>query len=60
MSKSLGNAIYLKDDASTVAKKVKGMFTDPQHLHIEDPAIPRATQSLPTWTLSTPIREDCA
>lgn len=37
MSKSLNNAIYLKDDAATVAKKVKGMFTDPQHLRVEDP-----------------------
>ncbi len=37
MSKSLGNAIYLKDSSDIVAKKVKGMFTDPAHLKIEDP-----------------------
>lgn len=33
MSKSAGNAIYLSDDAKTVEKKVKGMFTDPNRIH---------------------------
>lgn len=37
MSKSLGNCIYLGDSADTVAKKVKGMYTDPNHLRVEDP-----------------------
>ena len=38
MSKSLGNCIYLSDDAKTVKKQVNGkMFTDPMHLRIEDP-----------------------
>ncbi|MBQ4422680.1 MAG: tryptophan--tRNA ligase [Clostridia bacterium] len=38
MSKSLGNCIYLSDDSKTVKKQVNGkMFTDPQHLRIEDP-----------------------
>lgn len=38
MSKSLGNCIYLSDDAKTVKKQINGkMFTDPQHLRIEDP-----------------------
>ncbi|MCR4642568.1 MAG: tryptophan--tRNA ligase [Lachnospiraceae bacterium] len=38
MSKSLGNCIYLSDDPKTVKKQVNGrMFTDPQHLRIEDP-----------------------
>jgi tryptophanyl-tRNA synthetase len=37
MGKSLGNAIFLSDDADTVAKKVKGMYTDPGHLRVEDP-----------------------
>lgn len=37
MSKSLGNAIYLSDDAATVKKKVMSMYTDPNHIHIEDP-----------------------
>ena len=37
MSKSLGNAIFLKDDAKTLEKKVKKMYTDPNHLRVEDP-----------------------
>ncbi|GHN30175.1 tryptophan--tRNA ligase [Lactobacillus delbrueckii] len=37
MSKSLGNAIYLSDDAETVKKKVMSMYTDPNHIHVEDP-----------------------
>lgn len=37
MSKSLGNGIYLSDSADEVAKKVKGMYTDPNHLRVEDP-----------------------
>ncbi|WP_281165889.1 tryptophan--tRNA ligase [Liquorilactobacillus sicerae] len=37
MSKSLGNCIYLSDDADTLQKKVMSMYTDPNHLHIEDP-----------------------
>ena len=37
MSKSLGNCIYLKDDSETVKKKVMGMYTDPNHLRVEDP-----------------------
>jgi tryptophanyl-tRNA synthetase len=37
MSKSLGNGIYLSDSADVVAKKVKGMYTDPGHLRVEDP-----------------------
>lgn len=37
MSKSLGNAIFLSDSPEEVAKKVKGMYTDPGHLRIEDP-----------------------
>lgn len=37
MSKSLGNCIYLSDDEETVRKKVMSMFTDPNHLRVEDP-----------------------
>lgn len=37
MSKSLGNCIYLSDSAEEVARKVKGMFTDPGHLQVSDP-----------------------
>ena len=37
MSKSLGNCIYLSDSADEVKKKVMGMYTDPDHLRVEDP-----------------------
>lgn len=37
MSKSIGNCIYLGDSSDAVAKKVKGMYTDPGHLRVEDP-----------------------
>ncbi len=37
MSKSLNNAIFLSDDADTVAKKVMNMYTDPQRLRASDP-----------------------
>ena len=36
MSKSLGNAIYLSDDAKTVEEKVQGMYTDPKRLRATD------------------------
>ncbi|MNJ93326.1 Tryptophan--tRNA ligase 2 [compost metagenome] len=37
MSKSLNNAIYLKDSADDIKKKVRLMYTDPNHLKVEDP-----------------------
>ncbi len=37
MSKSLGNCIYLSDTADEVVRKVKTMYTDPQHLQVSDP-----------------------
>ena len=37
MSKSLNNTIYLSDDTKTVKQKVMSMFTDPNHLRVEDP-----------------------
>ncbi len=37
MSKSLGNAIFLSDDADTLKKKVMSMYTDSNHLRVEDP-----------------------
>lgn len=37
MSKSLGNAIYLSDSTDEVAKKVMSMYTDPDHIRVEDP-----------------------
>jgi len=37
MGKSLGNAIFLSDLPDQVTKKVKGMYTDPNHLRVDDP-----------------------
>ncbi|WP_276855396.1 tryptophan--tRNA ligase [Enterocloster lavalensis] len=37
MSKSLGNCIYLSDTEDEVKKKIMSMFTDPNHLRVEDP-----------------------
>ena len=37
MSKSLGNCIFLKDDAKTVEKKIMSMFTDPNHIKVSEP-----------------------
>ncbi len=37
MSKSLGNGIYLADEADEVRKKVMSMYTDPDHIRVSDP-----------------------
>ena len=37
MSKSLGNCIYLSDTPKELKKKVNSMYTDPEHIHIEQP-----------------------
>ncbi len=37
MSKSLGNCIYLSDDEDTIREKVMSMFTDPNHIRVQDP-----------------------
>ncbi|MBP3458190.1 MAG: tryptophan--tRNA ligase [Lachnospiraceae bacterium] len=37
MSKSLNNCIYLSDSSEEVRKKIMGMFTDPNHLRVDDP-----------------------
>ena len=37
MSKSLGNAIYLKDSSDELWQKIRQMYTDPNHIRIEDP-----------------------
>ena len=46
MSKSLGNCIYLSDDADTVKQKVFSMYTDPNHLRVTDPG---DTKNNPTF-----------
>ncbi len=37
MSKSLGNAIFLSDSPDEVARKIRSMYTDPNHIHVNDP-----------------------
>jgi len=37
MSKSLNNYIHLKEESDVLKKKIMGMFTDPNHLRVEDP-----------------------
>lgn len=37
MSKSLNNAIYLSDSSDDIEKKVMAMYTDPSHIHVNDP-----------------------
>lgn len=37
MSKSLGNCIYLKDTSEEIKRKVMSMYTDPNHIKVEDP-----------------------
>jgi tryptophanyl-tRNA synthetase len=37
MGKSLGNAIYLSDSPDVIAQKVRSMYTDPHHVHVQDP-----------------------
>lgn len=47
MSKSLGNAIFLSDDAATVRKKVYGMYTDPNRIRAD---IPGNVEGNPVFT----------
>lgn len=47
MSKSLGNAIFLSDDAATVRKKVAGMYTDPKRIRAD---IPGTVEGNPVFT----------
>ena len=37
MGKSLNNAIYLKDSSETIERKIMNMYTDPNHLRVDDP-----------------------
>ncbi len=47
MSKSIGNAIFLSDDAATVAKKVHSMYTDPNRIRAD---IPGTVEGNPVFT----------
>jgi tryptophanyl-tRNA synthetase len=46
MSKSYGNAVLMRDDADTVAKKIRGMVTDPARVRRTDPGDP---EKCPVW-----------
>ncbi|KOF57057.1 MULTISPECIES: tryptophan--tRNA ligase [Clostridium] len=55
MSKSIGNAIYLSDEPDVVKKKVMSMFTDPNHLRVEDPG---QVENNPVFTYLDAFGED--
>jgi tryptophanyl-tRNA synthetase len=57
MSKSLNNAIYLSDDADTIAKKVKAMYTDPKRLKATDPG---TVENNPLWIFHETFNPDKA
>ncbi len=57
MGKSLGNAIFLSDSSDVLAKKVKGMYTDPGHLRVEDPG---KVEGNPVFTYLDAFAEDKA
>jgi tryptophanyl-tRNA synthetase len=57
MSKSLGNAILLSDDAKTVEQKVMRMYTDPTRLHATDPGHVRGN---PVFTYHDAFNSDKA
>ena len=60
MSKSLGNAIYLCDDADTVKRKVMSMYTDPTRLHATDPGHVRGNPVFTLHDAFNPAKEEVA
>jgi tryptophanyl-tRNA synthetase len=59
MSKSLGNAILLSDEADVVQKKVMGMYTDPKRLRATDPGNANPEEN-PLWALHVAFNGDAA
>ena len=55
MSKSVGNAIFLSDDAETVRRKVMSMYTDPTRIHATDPGHVRGN---PVFTYHDAFNDD--
>jgi tryptophanyl-tRNA synthetase len=55
MSKSLNNAIYLSDDADTIARKVKAMYTDPKRLKATNKG---TTENNPLWIFHDTFNHD--
>jgi tryptophanyl-tRNA synthetase len=60
MSKSLGNAIMLSDDAETVRKKVMQMYTDPNRIHATDPGTVEGNPLFIYHDLFNPDKEQVA
>ena len=52
MSKSLGNCIYLSDEPDDIKKKVMSMYTDPNHLRVQDPGQVEGNPVFTIWTRS--------
>ncbi|MEM7806723.1 MAG: tryptophan--tRNA ligase [Planctomycetota bacterium] len=59
MSKSLNNAIFLRDEADVVKKKVMGMYTDPNRLRKTDPGETDPTKN-PLWAFHETFNDDDA
>lgn len=57
MSKSANNAIYLSDDAKTIEKKIKGMYTDPNRVHAH---VPGTVEGNPVFTYHDVFNTDKA
>ena len=60
MSKSLGNAIFLSDDAETVRRKVMSMYTDPTRIHATDPGHVRGNPVFTYHDAFNPDKEEVA
>lgn len=60
MSKSLGNAIFLSDSADVVAQKVMNMYTDPNHVHVQDPGTVEGNAVFMYLDLFDPNKEEVA
>lgn len=58
MSKSAGNAIFLSDDAKTVEKKVKSMYTDPTRIHADTPGTVEGNPVFIYHDIFNPNREE--
>ena len=58
MGKSLGNAIFLTDDAETVTKKVMRMYTDPTRIHATDPGHLRGNPVFTYHDVFNPDKEE--
>ncbi|MBI5649468.1 MAG: tryptophan--tRNA ligase [Chloroflexi bacterium] len=58
MSKSIGNAIFLSDDAATVEQKVRGMYTDPARIRADIPGNPEGNPVFQYHDAFNPNRDE--